>query len=395
MAPTETLAEQHFATIQRLLGAEPVTPRAAHRLDARAPPRGHARQACKRRAVADRRHARADRAGRRAFAAGGGGRRRAAPLRRAPAGGARQSSSRRHPPHTLHMTATPIPRTLALARYGDLDIEHAARAAARAAADRHAARRAGRGRRASAPTRSCAAARGGPPGLRRLPADRGADGLAGARRAGGGRGADDGAAGGHGRARASARGRARGLSSWCCCTAGCARARSRQAMAAFASGEADVLVATTVIEVGIDVPNATVMLIENAERFGISQLHQLRGRVGRGEHRAHLLPGRARRLARGSRGCAPWSSTPTASAWPRSTWGCARRASSSAPASPGSASSMSQPARGRRSCSSGRAARAEAIVAADPRARGARARAARRTSSSAAFGAQALAPIPA
>ncbi|HEV2724128.1 MAG TPA: ATP-dependent DNA helicase RecG [Thermoleophilaceae bacterium] len=58
----------------------------------------------------------------------------------------------------------------------------------------------------------------------------------------------------------------------------------QEAMRDFAAGEADVLVATSVVEVGIDVPNATVMLIEAAERYGLSQLHQLRGRVGRGDH---------------------------------------------------------------------------------------------------------------
>jgi ATP-dependent DNA helicase RecG len=63
-----------------------------------------------------------------------------------------------------------------------------------------------------------------------------------------------------------------------------AASAKQEAMRAFATGEADVLVATSVIEVGIDVPNATVMLIEAAERYGLSQLHQLRGRVGRGGH---------------------------------------------------------------------------------------------------------------
>ncbi len=66
-------------------------------------------------------------------------------------------------------------------------------------------------------------------------------------------------------------------------------ARKAEAMEAFVSGTTDVLVATTVIEVGIDVPNASVMIIEGAERYGISQLHQLRGRVGRGAHSSHCL----------------------------------------------------------------------------------------------------------
>jgi ATP-dependent DNA helicase RecG len=74
------------------------------------------------------------------------------------------------------------------------------------------------------------------------------------------------------------------------CVHGRMKAREKDAvMADFVAGETDVLVSTTVIEVGVDVPNAALMVVENAERFGLSQLHQLRGRVGRGVHKSWCI----------------------------------------------------------------------------------------------------------
>ena len=105
-------------------------------------------------------------------------------------------------------------------------------------------------------------------------------------------------------------------------------------MARFVAGEIDVLVATTVIEVGVDVPNASVMVVSDADRFGISQLHQLRGRIGRGGH-----PGVCLLLTTAEEGRWPgsgwtrWPGPATASRWPRSTWPSAGRAMSSGPAS--------------------------------------------------------------
>ncbi|MEA2218508.1 MAG: ATP-dependent helicase RecG [Solirubrobacteraceae bacterium] len=176
-------------------------------------------------------------------------------------------------PHVLHMTATPIPRTMALLRYGDLDIT--------------ALRELPAGRRPIATVlASTDAERARAYDRIRLELDAGRQAFvvcplveesevlaaraatAEYERLRGGELADYRVALLHGQMRSR---------------------EKQEAMAAFAAGTVDVLVATTVIEVGVDVPNATVMLVEGAERFGISQLHQLRGRIGRGEHASTCL----------------------------------------------------------------------------------------------------------
>jgi ATP-dependent DNA helicase RecG len=176
-------------------------------------------------------------------------------------------------PHVLHMTATPIPRTMALLRYGDLDIT--------------ALRELPRGRRPVAThvastdvERARAYARireeldAGRQAFVVCPLVEESEAL-------------------QARAATVEYERLRGgeLKDYrVLLLHGQMRPREKQeAMSAFASGTVDVLVATTVVEVGIDVPNATVMLVEGAERYGISQLHQLRGRVGRGEHASLCL----------------------------------------------------------------------------------------------------------
>jgi ATP-dependent DNA helicase RecG len=281
MAPTETLAEQHFATVQRLLGAEPVT---AALLTGSTP-------AARRREILARlqsgelslivgTHALIEPdVGFRALAV--------AVVDEQHRFGVRQRAALdgKGSPHTLHMTATPIPRTLALTRYGDLEVSalHELPRERRAVetkvvfADPPAGAGAGGHARAGAYEELRSQLRAGRQAYVVCPL------------------VDEAAAPGAGageevelRAATAELERLRGgeLEGYeLALLHGGMRPREKQAaMAAFAQGQADVLVATTVIEVGIDVPNATVILIENAERFGLSQLHQLRGRVGRGEY---------------------------------------------------------------------------------------------------------------
>jgi ATP-dependent DNA helicase RecG len=272
MAPTETLAEQHFRTLQTLLAAAPVpatlltsatpAPRRAELLDSLSS--GQPALVVGTHALIQERVAFASLA--------------VAVVDEQHRFGVRQRAAldAKGPgdllPHVLHMTATPIPRTLSLTAYGDLDTT--------------ALRELPLGRR---PVRTWVVEEGRREGAYEFIRERLREGRQAyvvcplvaeseevmakaaeveAKRLAAGELRDFRLELLHGKMKSDAK---------------------ALAMDRFARGEAQVLVATTVIEVGIDVPNATVMLIEGAERFGISQLHQLRGRVGRGEHESFCI----------------------------------------------------------------------------------------------------------
>jgi ATP-dependent DNA helicase RecG len=175
-------------------------------------------------------------------------------------------------PHVLHMTATPIPRTLALTLYGDLDVSEIARPPASRKpivtswiTHERASEAYTRLRRLLEEGRQayvvCPLVEASATSLARA-AESEAERLQAAELQGFRVGCL------HGRIKPAAR---------------------RELMRRFNERELDVLVATTVIEVGVDVPNATVMIVQEADRFGLAQLHQLRGRVGRGAEQSYCL----------------------------------------------------------------------------------------------------------
>jgi ATP-dependent DNA helicase RecG len=175
-------------------------------------------------------------------------------------------------PHVLHLTATPIPRTLALTVYGDLDVSELAHRPA----DRMPIITAwvAEGRSSEAYSRLCRHLDDGRQAYVVCPLIEASDtGVA--------RAAEEEAE----RLRtAELRGYRVG-----CLHGRLPTAERRSVMARFKARELDVLVATTVIEVGVDVPNATIMIVQEADRFGLAQLHQLRGRVGRGAEQSYCL----------------------------------------------------------------------------------------------------------
>ena len=272
MAPTETLAEQHAQTLARLLEPSLLsfslltgsTPAAARR-------EAHARLASGELSMVVGTHALIEESvdfARLALAVVDeqhrfGVRQRAALDAKGPGEAA---------PHALHMTATPIPRTLSLTAYGDLETT--------VLRELPAGRRpvgtwvVGEGKRADAYEFIRGKLREGRQAFVVCPLVSESEKLqaraatAEAERLAAGEFRDFELALLHGQMPA---------------------AEKAAAMERFVAGGADVLVATSVIEVGIDVPNAAVMLIEEADRYGLSQLHQLRGRVGRGEHESHCI----------------------------------------------------------------------------------------------------------
>jgi ATP-dependent DNA helicase RecG len=269
MAPTETLAEQHAVTLDRLLGAELVpfalltgaTPAPARKQAVEKLASGELGMAIGTHAliepsvgfarlgvcIVDEQHRFGVEQRRALDAKGAGG----------------------MAPHVLHMTATPIPRTLSLTAYGDLDTT--------------ALRELPAGRR---PVETRIVEEGDRAAAYELLRERLCEGrqayvvcpLVAESEKTGGKAAER-------EAERLGREELSGFSIGVL-HGQMAAADKAAAMAAFASGTTEVLVATTVIEVGVDVANATVMVVEDADRFGLSQLHQLRGRVGRAGNRS-------------------------------------------------------------------------------------------------------------